>query len=300
MSSAGGAIPRAPFVRFDVAMTSDVATVTYREAFERDGFAVVRGLFGADEVSTYREHYMAMVGRDEDESDVVDAGPDDPLRRYPRMDQMHEHDELSRAWLLDARLRRVLADLLDREPYAVQTMLYFKPPGARGQALHQDNYYLRARPGTCAAAWLALDRCDVDNGCLQIVPGSHMWPDLCVTKGADTQRSFTADLVTLPAGEEVVDVLMEPGDVLFFNGQVVHGSGPNRSSRFRRALIGHYVESSSTQVGSIYTPALRFDGSLVELEGDDSGRPCGTWVDRDGAPVVEMAGQWHADPPAAQ
>jgi ectoine hydroxylase-related dioxygenase (phytanoyl-CoA dioxygenase family) len=33
---------------------------------------------------------------------------------------------------------------------------------------------------------------------------------------------------------------MEPGDVLFFNGQVIHGSLPNRSStRFRRALIAH-------------------------------------------------------------
>jgi phytanoyl-CoA hydroxylase len=280
-------------MRFDVAMTSGVTTVTYRQKFERDGFVVVPGLFGAEEVSAHRERYMAMAGRQEDQSDVVDGGPDDPLLRYPRLTQLHEHDELSGAWLLDARLARVLADLLGREPYAVQTMVYFKPPGARGQALHQDNYYLRARPGTCVAAWMALDRCDAENGCLQIVPGSHTWPDLCVTSEADTQRSYTADVVTVPSGAEVVDVLMEPGDVLFFNGQVVHGSGPNRSSRFRRALIGHYIESTSTQVGSDYTPALRFDGSLVELVGDDSGGPCGTWVDRDGVPVVETGGQWH-------
>ena len=39
--------------------------------------------------------------------------------------------------------------LLGREPYAAQTMFYFKPPGARGQALHQDQTPLRVQPGTC-------------------------------------------------------------------------------------------------------------------------------------------------------
>jgi hypothetical protein len=32
-------------------------------------------------------------------------------------------------------------------------MIYFKAAGARGQALHQDQYYLRVNPGTCCAAW---------------------------------------------------------------------------------------------------------------------------------------------------
>ena len=44
-------------------------------------------------------------------------------------------------WLLDERLNACMRGLLGREPYAVQTMLYFKPPGARSQALHQDHFY---------------------------------------------------------------------------------------------------------------------------------------------------------------
>jgi ectoine hydroxylase-related dioxygenase (phytanoyl-CoA dioxygenase family) len=65
--------------------------------------------------------------------------------------------------------RRALTTLLDGvEPFAVQTMLYFKPPGARGQAVHQDQYYLRVDPGTRIAAWQALDRCDEENGCLEV------------------------------------------------------------------------------------------------------------------------------------
>src|SRR4029453_18371757 len=99
----------------------------------------------------------------------------------------------------------------------------FKPPGSRGQALHQDNFYLRAEPGTCLAAWMALDPTDEANGCMQVVPGSHPSQDLC-TENADTTVSFTDVTVPLPAGQRSLPVLMNPGDVLFFNGSLVHGS----------------------------------------------------------------------------
>ena len=83
----------------------------------------------------------------------------------------------------------------------------FKPPGSRGQALHQDNFYLRAEPGTCVAAWMALDPCDEENGCLQVVPGTQDLPLLCIQR-ADTTQSFTD--TTTGAGH--VDVDLEAGD----------------------------------------------------------------------------------------
>ncbi len=154
---------------------------SFKAEFERDGYTLARGLFGAAEVEQLREHYMVLRTRDRYANDVVgvEAGSRDPLKRYPRMAQMHRWDELSLQWMIDDRLDRVMTAILGRSPYAVQTMIYFKPPGSRGQALHQDNFYLKAEPGTCVAAWMALDRVDVANGCLQVVPGSHRWPILC-------------------------------------------------------------------------------------------------------------------------
>ena len=141
------------------------------------------------------------------------------------------------------------------------------------------------------AAWLALDRCDEANGCMQVVPGSHAWPLLCTEK-ADTRVSFTDVTVPLPPEAEVRPVVMEAGDVLFFNGALVHGSYPNTTTdRFRRALIGHYVEGAAEQVAQFYHPALRMDGTIVELETSETGGACGVWVERDGAHVVELAGQ---------
>ncbi|MEO7717549.1 MAG: phytanoyl-CoA dioxygenase family protein [Capsulimonas sp.] len=264
--------------------------VEAKARYERDGFLVVPGLFLAEEVASLREHYMALrtEGTYPGDFDGVDLTSDDPLKRFPRMIHMHRWDEISLRWLLDSRINHILTQLLGEEPLAVQTMLYFKPAGARGQALHQDNFYLRVQPGTCMAAWLALDPCDEENGCMQAIPGSHDLPLLCPQK-ADTTLSFTDVTVPIPEQTPPTPILMAAGDVLFFNGSVIHGSFPNTTTdRFRRSLIGHYIAGDAEQVGAFYHPALRMDGSTVELETSTDGAPCGVWRDIDGKPEVEM------------
>ncbi|WP_173080616.1 phytanoyl-CoA dioxygenase family protein [Phytohabitans rumicis] len=264
-------------------------SVSFKASFDRDGYAVARGLFHTAEVDRLREHYMTLRRRGAYDHDVVGVQQHsrDPLRRYPRMAQMHRWDDISLRWLLDPRLRDLLVALVGTEPYAVQTMLYFKPPGSRGQALHQDNFYLRAQPGTCVAAWMALDRTDETNGCMLVAPGSHRWPILCTEK-ADTTVSFTDVTVPLPPGQRVEPVPMDPGDVLFFNGSAVHGSAPNSTTdRFRRALIGHYIEGDADQVADYYHPALRMDGTPLHLAVSEGGGACGEWNDGD----ITLTGQ---------
>ena len=260
--------------------------------YERDGFLLVPRLYSPEEVSRLRDHFTVLraAGSYPGDTAGVESGSDDPLKRYPRMIHMHRWDETSLRWLTDARLGLVMTALLGREPLAVQTMLYFKPPGARGQAVHQDQYYLRAEPGTCMAAWLALDDADEENGCLVVVPGSHRLPVLC-TKTADTSVSFTDVTVPLPEGMEPAPVTMSVGDVLFFHGSLIHGSYPNLSpDRFRRALIGHYIAGEAEEVAAFYHPVLRMDGTEVELGTSERGGPCGIWKEVDGRPVVEFAG----------
>jgi ectoine hydroxylase-related dioxygenase (phytanoyl-CoA dioxygenase family) len=268
-------------------------SVSFKDEFETAGYTLVRGLFGVEEVGRLREHYMELRGRGSYPGDVVgvQANSRDPLRRYPRMAQMHRWDDLTLHWMIDDRLDKVMTTLLGRSPYAVQTMIYFKPPGSRGQALHQDNFYLKAEPGTCVAAWMALDTVDVENGCLEVVPGSHRWPILCTEK-ADTKVSFTDVTVPLPQPDAAVPVEMAPGDVLFFHGALVHGSAPNVSTdRFRRALIGHYIQGEADQVAEYYHPALRMDGTPLELGVAEGGGACGEWVPGEDGPVAVMTGQ---------
>lgn len=258
--------------------------------YDRDGYMLARALFSSAEAAALREHYMELraAGRYPGDTAGVGGSETDPLKRYPRMIHMHRWDERSLRWLIDARIAGCMRDLLGADPYAVQTMLYFKPPGARGQALHQDQFYLRAQPGTCMAAWMALDDCDEENGCMRLAPGTQNLPLLCAEK-ADLEESFTDVTVPVPLGMEVRPVEMAAGDVLFFNGSVIHGSYRNRSeNRFRRALIGHYVLAEAQAVAKYYHPALRMDGSEIPLAVSEGGGPCGVWVSAGGRPEVEL------------
>jgi hypothetical protein len=255
--------------------------------FTQDGFGVVRQLLSQEEVSQIRDGFMRLnadgpiPGLSEIRGGTGDYTPDDPLAFYPRMMMPHLHDELevgplSLRYMIDRRFHPYLRAFLGEEPVAVQTMFYFKPPGARGQELHQDNFYLRVKPGTCAAAWIAVDDADFENGGMKLVPGSNDYQIVCPER-ADAATSFTTDYVRPPEGLSAQHVDLKAGDVLFFNGSIIHGSSPNSSAtRFRRSLIAHYIPLGSV-VGGHYAQKPRlFDGSIVEVEETEDAGPCGT------------------------
>lgn len=210
--------------------------------------------------------------------DNIDPSGQDPLAQFPRIIHPHRRDPLSMSFLLDTRLREAMTAFLGEAPLAAQTMFYFKPPQARGQALHQDQAYLRANPGTCVAAWLAVDDCDEENGCMCVVPGSHKLPLLCHI-AADMEQSFSGVTVPVPDGYEAIPILLKAGDVLFFHGNLIHGSGKNTSTtRFRRSLIGHYITADCTETWKFYKPLLAWDGTEVEIKEAPEGSECGVVV----------------------
>jgi hypothetical protein len=252
-------------------------------SFHQEGFLLVPGFFTEAEVTEIREAFMeqAKEGPVPNLSDSIpNAAPDDPLAHYPRMLHPHRHAELpvgglSMQYLLDARMEKVLRALFNEEPIAAQTMFYFKPPGARGQALHQDNFYLRVKPGTCIGAWLAVDDATPENGGLVVVPKSHHLDIICPTK-ADTTQSFVTDEVAVPEEFEELPLTMKAGDMLFFHGNLIHGSYPNQSrDRFRRAFICHYIPRQSLEASHWFSPFHTFAGATVTVQEAEGGGPCG-------------------------
>jgi hypothetical protein len=248
--------------------------------FHEQGYLVVPSLLAPQEVRLLLDTFMELhaggpipgcftpVSAEEAAGDI--------LKLYPRMMHPHRVNAVALRYLLDPRLAAILTDLFAEEPLAAQSMFYFKPPGARGQALHQDNFFLKVEPGTCIAAWVALDPTDRANGGLEVVPGTHAMDIFCPEE-ADLAVSFTRDYVPVPPGLEAVPVDMQPGDVLFFNGSLVHGSHPNRTAdRFRRSFIGHYIGRSSERLSAWYRPILTMHGDEVAIAENTAGGPCGT------------------------
>ena len=249
------------------------------DAYRRDGFHVARSLFPGEEIAALREAAMtqASLGPVPGLYDEYHHfGNDDPLSRYPRMLMPHrqsnlEIGRLAEHYMFDQRLYGWLKAFLGDVPCAAQSMFYFKPSGARGQDLHQDDYYLRSAPAPCLAAWIAVDRADDENGGLRVAVGSHRLP-LLPTRQADLSTSFTDDGVDVPAGMAMAAPVLEPGDVLFFGGAVIHGSGPNRSQdRFRRSFICHYVGASTTHINPWNRPLETFDRRVIQVAVAENG-----------------------------
>ena len=62
------------------------------------------------------------------------------------------------------------------------------------------------------------------------------------------------------------------------------------ADRFRRALIGHYIQGEAEKVAQYYHPALRMDGSELTLDVAEGGGACGEWTDTPDGPVALLTG----------
>lgn len=112
---------------------------------------------------------------------------------------------------------------------------------------HQDYAYWK-RDGNrplMINCQLAIDRTDRENGCIQFVPGSHRWG---LQEHERTKQTFGA---FLPGHyyerEGAALVEMQPGDGVFFNALIVHGSAPNASGRHRRMNTFAYNVTGNNQ-----------------------------------------------------
>lgn len=236
--------------------------------FDTQGYAIARGLFDrcrVDEINAMAEE-IHRIG-------------DDVLKAYPRIMHPHRFHDTARRAMTDPALADVLRELFGEEPLAVQSMFYFKPPGSRGQAMHQDQFYLQVRPGTCIAAWIAMDYVDKENGGILVFPKTQNLHIDCSNVGKVGSYEKGGKPIKIPEGFKAEATEMGPGDALFFNGSLIHGSASNRTKdRWRRSYICHYVGKSCTTISEHYHPLVDMAGNDVVREKTTDGGPCGAWV----------------------
>lgn len=247
--------------------------------FHRDGYCVVENLFTSQEIADieafFEEYKKSGVGAYDDNLRFEEI---DITQRQLRAMHPHRYSERAKQWALNPNVAAVLTVLLRRPPLLAQTMYYFKPPGGKGQGMHQDNFYLLAAPATCIAAWTSIDGADVDNGCLYVVPGSNRKGIHCPADGSETWHGYgDSHIKPFPRDVKPVPVTVPKGATMFFGGNLIHGSGPNRTKdRFRRTFIGHYIDEASDQVAKFYHPVLDLQGRPVtRILMPQGGGPCG-------------------------
>lgn len=256
-------------------------TTGLKEQFDREGYCVVPDLFNADEIADIADFFEDYK---QNGSTIFDGGTTyekvDARERQVRAMHPHRHSRKAQDWILHPNVMDTLHQLLGRPALAVQSMYYFKPPGAKGQGMHQDNFYLVSSPATCIAAWTAIDPATEENGCLWVVPGSNRGDILCPRKDAAAKiwnDYGDSHINPFPREAKPIPVEVPRGSTMFFGGNLIHGSGPNRSKTMsRRTFIGHYIDEASDQVARFYHPVLNRHGETVSTVAVYSGGgPCG-------------------------
>jgi phytanoyl-CoA hydroxylase len=141
-------------------------------------------------------------------------------------------------WTGAPRMMAILDQLIGPGARLIQDMALMKPPfrGAE-KPWHQDNAYFDWTPlDGVLGVWIALDPATVENGCMQIAPGSHRAGPAPHYHVRDCQL---VDQTSRAARAEVVP--LGPGGALFFSALLHHGTPPNRSPDRRRALQFHFA-----------------------------------------------------------
>lgn len=108
--------------------------------------------------------------------------------------------------------------------------------------LHQDYPYWvdgSKDASRIATAMLFLDDADRENGCMEVLPGSHLRGKWATRTDADAFGQNEMDPAAAE-GLELVPVEVPAGTVLYFGAFLVHRSSPNRSAHQRRALLYSY------------------------------------------------------------
>jgi ectoine hydroxylase-related dioxygenase (phytanoyl-CoA dioxygenase family) len=171
-------------------------TVEQYRAFRRDGFLVVEGLVGPqqiDELTAHRQDLMQgrlpqqrtqMALRDTSrdggvtvqglEAPPAHLSPQEKAQHFLRIHMLHRQLELHERYLLHPGVLDVLEVLIGPDVLALQTMLFLKPPGKPGQGWHQDSFYIPTHPDTLCGAWIAIDDADELNGAMWFAKGSQV------------------------------------------------------------------------------------------------------------------------------
>jgi hypothetical protein len=236
--------------------------------YQRDGFLLVRGLFDAEEMDVLLSYAR--------------SDPALSASAYDRLDSQGARTRLAlwnepgdNLYTLFARLPRLVdraEQLLVDEVYHWHTKMMLKEPLVGGAwEWHQDYgywYHNGCLFPDLVSAMIAVDQATRDNGCLQVLVGSHRMGRVEHGRtgdqtGADPER-VEAALARFP----LQYVETSPGDVLFFHANLLHRSDQNRSPNSRWSLIccynarhnDPYKESRHPR----YTPLVKAADSAIK------------------------------------
>ena len=209
--------------------------------FDRDGFLLLRNSFGSkeidqivswvNEVQSYPEvpgeHMMYF------EKSLLNT----EKRILQRMENVYEYHNDFKDLFDSDQARGVVSDLFREPAVLFKDKINFKLPGGGGFDWHQDQqagWWVYAK--IFITALICIDRVTPDNGPLEIAAGHHKLGLI----GKEWEPLNDENMKEM----KFESVMLEPGDMVFFDSFAPHGSGPNMTDQPRRVLYITYNKLS--------------------------------------------------------
>ena len=222
--------------------------------YERDGFLVARRMFSSEEIDLLRRS-----AKEDRSLDQHAFGRGDGEGGTVRLSLWnHPGDTIYGMFARCETIVNSAEELLGGEVYHYHSKMIMKDAKVGGAwAWHQDYGYWYQNGvlfPNLTSAFIAVDPATRENGCMQVLKGSHQMGriDHVLTgdqAGADLERVHEAEKRL-----ELVYVEMEPGDVLFFHSNLLHRSDQNRSEKPRWAMICCYNAASNDPYKEAHHP----------------------------------------------
>jgi ectoine hydroxylase-related dioxygenase (phytanoyl-CoA dioxygenase family) len=222
-----------------------------RDLFREQGFLGPYTLFTPEEMDEIRPGIERILETD---------APDHAVRCHNRhLDEKLIHDISTHPAILDRMTALYGNDLL-----IWRTNFFIKEKGAKEIPWHQDFNYWPLEPPIIVSCWIAIDQATQENGCVQMIPGSHrkVVPHVRATK--EMQFGEMADSNYYDESD-AINLEMRPGEFIIFNERTLHHSEPNYPDKGRIGLAVRVIPPI-VKVLSWDSP----NHKLVLIRGEDS------------------------------
>jgi ectoine hydroxylase-related dioxygenase (phytanoyl-CoA dioxygenase family) len=252
--------------------------------YNKNGFVILKGLLKSEEVKQLRT--KAKSDREMDKHAYL---RDDGTGARVRL-SLWNHPG-NGIYGMIARSHKVVdsvEQLLEDEAYHYHSKMIMKEAKVGGAwAWHQDYGYWYENgvlsPDLCSV-YVAVDEATKENGCLQVIRGSHKLGRINHVLSGDQAGADLERVEEIKKRLELVYVELEKGDAVFFHSNLLHRSDKNESENPRWAMICCYNAKSNNPYKEShhprYTPLEKVpDSAILESVNKNEEIESGAWLE---------------------
>ncbi|XP_028039348.1 phytanoyl-CoA dioxygenase, peroxisomal-like isoform X2 [Bombyx mandarina] len=222
-----------------------------------NGYLVIKELIDFTSLYSYKQRFLQICKGIVDSPVMIvkeQALFEKNLKPEEYINKLQEilYDDVFMTYGEHPRLLDVISQFIGDDITAIHSMFINKPPGTARHPPHQDLFYFPIRPvDKIIGSWTAVDHVNKDNGCLYVIPKSHkqdiLYPHGDVPEAGKLYHGILNE-ETLAREHARVSLDMAPGDTVLLHPRLLHGSGPNRTQRHRKAITVHFASSACEYV----------------------------------------------------